>query len=131
MNEALDPSTSAWEQIHGIHHVPKSYVPPFMKDEMGQVMQSTDSNAKMKDKMYDLEVEALAEGADVNESIIKVTPQEPHQDTKPTIDLEQEQNLEDVPAYESGKRQIKDMKFIRVKVKTLRVEAEADRKSVV
>jgi hypothetical protein len=35
-------------------------------------MQSTDSQAKMKDKMYDIEIEALAEGLD--EPIIKVTP---------------------------------------------------------
>jgi hypothetical protein len=33
MADALNPSTSAWEQIHGMHHVPTTYVPPFMKDE--------------------------------------------------------------------------------------------------
>jgi formiminotetrahydrofolate cyclodeaminase len=33
MADAIDPSTRAWESIHGAHHVPKTYVPPFMKDE--------------------------------------------------------------------------------------------------
>jgi hypothetical protein len=58
MAEAVDPSTSAWESIHGIHQVPKTYVPPFMKDEHDEMMQN--SPEKIKEKMYDLEVENKA-----------------------------------------------------------------------
>jgi hypothetical protein len=56
MADALDPSTSAWEQLHGIHNVPKTYVPPFMKEEHDQMMKE-ESPEKIKDKVYDLEVE--------------------------------------------------------------------------
>lgn len=59
MADALDPSTSAWEQLHGQFNVPKTYVPPFMKDEHDEMMQ--DSPEKIKDKMYDLEVETKAQ----------------------------------------------------------------------
>jgi hypothetical protein len=37
MADALDPSTSAWEQIHGVHQIPKTYVAPFSKDEFDQM----------------------------------------------------------------------------------------------
>ena len=69
MAQALDPSTSAWEQVHGIHEIPKPYVPPFMKsDEPAQG--STDM---MKDKMYNLEVDF--EATDPNEeSLIQIQP---------------------------------------------------------
>jgi hypothetical protein len=40
------------------------------------------------------------------------------------IQFDQLQNLEDYAESQSNKRQIKDMKFIRIKVKTLRVESE-------
>jgi hypothetical protein len=39
--------------------------------------------------------------------------------------LDQLQNLEDFEETEANKRQIKDMKYIRIKVKTLRIENEA------
>ena len=58
MADALDPSTSAWEQLHGQFNVPKTYVPPFMKDEHDEMMQ--ESPEKIKDKMYDIEVENKA-----------------------------------------------------------------------
>jgi len=32
MEEAL--TDAAWEQIHGPHHIPKTYVPPFLKNEI-------------------------------------------------------------------------------------------------
>jgi len=44
MADALNPSTSAWEQIHGIHEIPKAYVPPFMKDEMDQMKENYDQS---------------------------------------------------------------------------------------
>lgn len=112
MADCLDPSTSAWEQIHGIHHVPKAYVPPFMKEQDPE---------KIKEDMYDLQVELEAE-----EEEFQVHPRKAQTSkNKPPVDLDnQQQNLEDFDEMESGKRQIKDMRFIRFKVKTLRIEDE-------
>ena len=39
------------------------------------------------------------------------------------INYSKEQNLEDLPIGEAERRQIKDMKFIRVRVKSLNVES--------
>lgn len=120
MAQALDPSTSAWEQVHGIHEIPKPYVPPFMKsDEPPQ-----GATEKMKDKMYNLEVDF--EATDPNEeSLIQIQPRG-GQSQKPTINMERDQNqtAQELAEAEASRRQIKDMKFIRVKVKTLRIEAE-------
>jgi hypothetical protein len=44
MADALEPSTQAWEQIHGIHNIPKAYVPPFMDNN-----QDHNSPDKIKD----------------------------------------------------------------------------------
>jgi hypothetical protein len=33
MAKAIEPSKTAWEEIHGIHNIPKSYVPPFMTQD--------------------------------------------------------------------------------------------------
>ena len=103
MADALDPTTSAWEQIHGIHHVPKTYVPPFMKDEFeamnAQAAQPTDrSPEKIKDKMYEVELEDEA-GNPNEESLIQINPRtanigNPNQPHLLSQDLEQQQNLE-------------------------------------
>jgi hypothetical protein len=70
MADALNPS-NAWEQIHGIYNVPKTYVPPFLKDEHDEMMQ--DSPEKIRDKVYDLEVENQAQNPN-EESLIKINP---------------------------------------------------------
>ena len=43
---------------------------------------------------------------------------------KPTINIDRDHNSEELPEAEACRRQIKDMKYIRIKVKTLRIEAE-------
>lgn len=35
MDQALD-ADRAWEQIHGDHAIPKTYVPPFMRDKFSE-----------------------------------------------------------------------------------------------
>ena len=107
MADALDPSTSAWEQIHGIHHVPKTYVPPFMQAEVDQMQAMGDQNEaspqKIKDKMYDYEVE----DQDLNpneESLIQIQPRNQGTRQQSNIDFEQEQHLEDLPEQEAGRR---------------------------
>ena len=38
MEEAIEPQgKSAWEMIHGVNHIPKTYIPPFMQDEYDQM----------------------------------------------------------------------------------------------
>jgi len=113
MADALNPSSSAWEQIHGMHHVPKTYVPPFMKDEYDQMNES--SPEKIKDKLYDMQVE--------DEALNPFKEDDKKKGTK-GIDLNKAQNLEDLPISEAERRQIKDMKFIRVRVKTLHIESD-------
>jgi len=113
MADALNPSSSAWEQIHGMHHVPKTYVPPFMKDEHDQMNEN--SPEKIKDKLYDMQVE--------DEALNPFKEDDKKKGTK-GIDLNKAQNLEDLPISEAERRQIKDMKFIRVRVKTLHIESD-------
>ena len=110
MAEALT-TTSAWESIHGQHHVPKGYVPPFLKDDLEVKPQSPE---KIRDKIYDLQIE---------EEALNPIAEAPVQKKK-KIDLDQVNNLETMPFAESDRRQIKDMKFIRIKVKQLHVESE-------
>jgi hypothetical protein len=115
MADAMDPSKSAWEQIHGIHHVPKTYVPPFMKDEYDQM--NSGSPGKIQEKLYDIQVEEEALNP-FRESVNR--PKK----TSKGIDYGKAQNLEDLPISEADRRQIKDMKFIRVRVKALNVESD-------
>ena len=117
MAEALDPATSAWEQVHGIHEISKPYVPPFLKNEESSNL----SPGKMRDKLYDLEVDYEATNPN-EESSIQIQPKGRGQQAK--TDIDRDHDLEDLPESEADRRQIKDMKFIRVKVKTLRIEAE-------
>jgi len=100
MADALDPSTSAWEQIHGIHHVPKTYVPPFMQ---GEADQNEPSPQKIKDKMYDIEVEDQAVNP-LEESLIQIKPRNQGTRHQSNIDFEQEQHLEDLPDQEANRR---------------------------
>lgn len=134
MADAIDPTTSTWEQIHGIHHVPKSYVPPFMKDEFAamntQAAQPTDRTPGMlRDKMYEVELEEEA-GNPNEESLIQIDPRtakmgDPSQPHLLNQDADQQQNLERFAEQEANKRQIKDMKFIRVKVKNVIIDDQA------
>lgn len=75
----------------------------------------------MRDKIYDLEVDYEATNPN-EESSIQIQPKGRGQQAK--TDMDRDHNLEELPESEADRRQIKDMKFIRVKVKTLRIEAE-------
>jgi hypothetical protein len=68
--------------------------------------------------MYELEVDEQAMKDPNDESLIKINPNRavPPQN-RAHINFDQEQNLELTPDSEANRRQIKDMKFIRVKVK--------------
>ena len=112
MADALEPSNQAWEQIHGIHNVPKAYVPPFMRDG-----EDEGSPENIKEKMYGIEVDTQAANPlDASEQKPRAPPINP--------DYNQQQNCEEIPDEQAGKRQMKDMKFIRIKVKQLRIESD-------
>ena len=54
MDDALDDNKrTPWEQLHGVHNLPKTYVPPFMNDGFGQQSQ------KPEEKIDLNEMEAL------------------------------------------------------------------------
>ena len=38
MDAAMEPE-GAWEQLHGVHQVPKTYVPPFMQADVDKQKQ--------------------------------------------------------------------------------------------
>ena len=46
MEQAMEPSAQAWEQIHGASTIPKTYVPPFMQDEFSNFV---DKNQRVPD----------------------------------------------------------------------------------
>ena len=89
-----------------------------MKDEHDEMLQ--ESPEKIRDKMYDIEVENKASNP-FDETLNPVQPAKP----QGNINLDQQQNLEDLPEDQANKRQIADMKFIRVKIKTLRITSES------
>ena len=128
MAEALDPSTNAWEHLHGIHNIPKTYIPPFLQRDQDEMQNHGKPEQSIKEKMYDMEIDNQAAGDEFNpneESLIQINPRTmPGRNVpKNQIDLNQQQNLEDLHE-DKNKRQIKDMKFIRLKVKELRIESE-------
>jgi hypothetical protein len=45
MADAIEPANQAWEELHGIHNVPKTYVPPFMDNKKDDIS----SPEKLKD----------------------------------------------------------------------------------
>ena len=89
-----------------------------MSEMKGMYDQNDQSPSKIKDKMYDIEVEAQAVNPN-QASPIKANPR-----NNANINYDQEQNLEDFAEQEANRRQIKDMKFIRVKVKNVRIESK-------
>jgi hypothetical protein len=117
MADALNPSKSMWEQIHGMHHVPKSYVPPFMKAEHDEMVQAS-SPEKVKDELYELELEEQALNKDEEPA------EKPKLPRRKNFDYDNNQNLEEAPWADQDRRQIKDMRFIRIKVKQMRAEAQ-------
>ena len=67
--------------------------------------------------MYEAEVDTLAMNPfEITEQAPPLPPKNP--------DYDQQQNCEEIPDEQAGKRQIKDMKFIRIKVKQFRVESD-------
>jgi hypothetical protein len=69
-------------------------------------------------KMYEFEVDEQAMKDPNDESLIKINPNRAAlPQNRAHINFDQEQNLELAPDSEANRRQIKDMKFIRVKVK--------------
>ena len=54
MEDALDPKTSVWEQIHGIHEIPKGYVPPFMKGDHDAMQEANEQSPEdIQNKIYE------------------------------------------------------------------------------
>lgn len=116
MAEAINPRSQMWEQIHGIHEIPKAYKPPFLKDDKRQKINLDDSEDDspdaIRDKIYGHQVDEEATG-------LKTVPLPIKPKVKP--DYQEHQNLEELPIEEAERRQIKDMKFFRFKVKTLAI----------
>ena len=109
----MHPSTSVWEQIHGINEIQKTYVPPFMKNDQDQMQESPED---IKNKIYDMQVEEEAKRTHVAQPGLK-----PRSNVYP--DYQEHSNLDKFALEQADRRQIKDMKFIRIKVKNLVVES--------
>ena len=65
--------------------------------------QNEASPQKIKDKMYDIEVEDQAVNPN-EESLIQIQPRNQGTRQQSNIDFEQEQHLEDLPEQEAGRR---------------------------
>jgi hypothetical protein len=116
MANALDSASSPWEQIHGNTATGSSYIPPFSNDQLRQSNDENYSPEKIRDKIYDFQVEY---DADPNEETIN-----PAQNNQQYVDQDRDHHREDLDESEANRRQIKDMKFIRVKIKTLRIDSD-------
>jgi len=53
-NAVDDDKRTPWESIHGVHNIPKSYVPPFQTNEMPQGSQPIDMD-KLDNIIIDME----------------------------------------------------------------------------
>lgn len=96
MEEAIEPQgRSAWEMIHGVNHIPKTYIPPFMQDEYEKMKEVQASLPQEGDQ---IEFEENAN----EESFIKIEPRGYKGQSQPKIDVsnqhEQVQNLENAVA---------------------------------
>jgi hypothetical protein len=103
MDQALD-SNSAWESLHGAHHVPKRYVPPF---QQRGVEETKDEN----DRIYEIEIEGFDQ---------KTLDKHPKRQQ-----LEEEEAMRNVsPSRQQPAGNLTDMKFIKAKIVSLRVDNE-------
>jgi hypothetical protein len=112
MDQALD-SDFAWDALHGKHAVPKKYVPPFLAAGKDDTKQGGAEGSDEIDRLYELEIERKFMGKDAKKS-------KPRLDT--SDDEDQAKRAEEVPAQATG--HVSEMKFIKVKINSLRVENE-------
>ena len=119
MDEAL--GEDAWEQIHGKNEIPKKYVPPFLRDQSPAKNNNQDLS-DVKENLYALEVEAglnkQAESSD-DETTGGFT-RGPHHVTFPH-DVNRVADSGHISHGGNGGN-IRDMRFIRLKIKSLVVE---------
>ncbi len=110
MDQALD-ADAAWEALHGPHNVPKKYVPPFLT---GKVEETKDESEI--DRMYELEIERKF-----------MTGKEKRPAVHDNTSSDEEQLPKNVGAAREatgGNGHVSEMKFIKVKINTLKVENE-------
>lgn len=103
MDQALDTG-NAWESLHGQHAVPKKYVPPFLTKK-------EEDKGEEIDRIYEIEIEGYDQRA---------LDKDPRRGQ-----IEQEDAMRSVsPSRSNPTGNLTDMKFLKVKIVTLRVENE-------
>ncbi|CDW78943.1 c2 domain-containing protein 3 [Stylonychia lemnae] len=110
MNQALD-SDNAWETLHGTHQVPKRYIPPFLQEEQKKAQMNDDE----LDNIYAIEIE----GYNLRESQELKGRKGQSNDDVEQIQQEMSQGLQ-----RQETQHIRDMKFIKIKIGSLRIEDE-------
>jgi hypothetical protein len=119
MDEAI--GEDAWEKLHGPHEIPKKYIPPFLQEEPKDEEPANDP----LDNIYELEID---EGLnkDLNDQLKPQQAQNAGQGAQASMTFgEAELDKEEAIRYAGRGGNIKDMRFVRMKIKTLRVEDKA------
>lgn len=121
MDEAL--GEDAWEQIHGKNELPKKYVPPFLRDSSPNKQHEDLSD--VKENLYALEVEAglNKKGADSSDDEMMrpggLTRAPNHVSFPHDANRVSESGH---VAHGGNGGNIRDMRFIRLKIKSLVIE---------
>ena len=118
MDEAM--GDDAWTQLHGHQQIPKRYVPPFLRDDAKK--QPKDFAAKEQERMenlYSIEIDAALDRAKP-----KNLPQDQQAQHRVTFAQDDERQDPDTNQimYAGQSANLTDMRFIRMKIKSLVVE---------
>lgn len=115
MDQALD-ADAAWEAIHGPHAVPKKYVPPFLNKQ-------EERKDEEIDRLYELEIERKfatsgkdSKGNNKRRNIDTGSSSDEDAVSKATGDIREQ--------VSGTNGHVSEMKFIKVKINTLKIENE-------
>ena len=70
MEDALDDGKrTPWEQLHGVHNVPKTYVPPFLQSDFDKKQQDAKKDVDLNELevMMDLPANMNGQNAEAND----------------------------------------------------------------
>ena len=115
MEEAI--GDNAWEKLHGPHEVPKKYVPPFLRNDERQNAGRVDQ----MDQLYELEIEeAIKSEQDAQKQTIPGA-RSTHHNAGEILDMDQEEQIR----FAGRGGNIKEMRFIRLKIKSMQIDDNA------
>ena len=109
MNEAMGLDT--WEKLHGPNEVPKKYIAPFLQNEGEKgVAKAKETPEEQLDRIYSMEIDENLGNTGAHQQLdgAKMTTSAPSNEIK----------------YGGTGGNLTDMKFIRLKIKTLRITDE-------